>query len=283
MAKKSVLFSPTEEEINLEGAKLKSSQSEDSNENETNQNEIKSESLGEKEIKLSDVGKPDLNEKVKINFLNEESVENFTASKSKQSENKVEENENFFKGKTTEEVKTLISEEQKKSEKIDPETFYDIAAFLIFLIDATMSTALRWFAKDTSDSAYSLSNLKQQKLTKQLALILIKYQAKFSIEFMFLISIVILYIPAFLLAKSNRKENTPKVQAVKTTVVKQPVVHNPVVNNPVVNPIVETPNPIIETNEHNPNANEIHETITETEEFKIIKPKGRKKGRVARI
>ena len=43
-------------------------------------------------------------------------------------------------------------------------------------------------------------------LEYQLALILVKYQSKFSIEFMFLISLVICYAVPFTKARSRRKE-----------------------------------------------------------------------------
>jgi hypothetical protein len=69
-----------------------------------------------------------------------------------------------------------------------------------------MSSALKWWSKDTSESAYSLPEKKKSMLSYQLSLILMKYQAKFSIEFMFFLTMVVVYIPAVMLAKKRKKE-----------------------------------------------------------------------------
>lgn len=132
---------------------------------------------------------------------------------------------------------------KKKADDITPEDFYDIAEFIMSLIDATAASALKWWAKDSADSPYSLPEKKKNKLTKQLAKILIKYNAKFSIEFMFLIGLCIMYIPAFRLARKTRKENSKPVQIIQSPVVQKTYTENKkeekINNAPVVDPITE--------------------------------------------
>lgn len=164
--------------------------------------------LDQKVILNANVGKPDPNATTTIDFLDETQVNNLTASKTKVSENKSA--DDFFKGKTTDQIQSQLKAEEEKSKQVSPETFVEIARFIIFLIDASAAAFFRWWSGDQTDTAYSLSKPKQEQLVRQLATILIKYQAKFSIEFMFLISVLILYIPAFTLAKGNRKENKNK-------------------------------------------------------------------------
>lgn len=234
-----------------------------------------------KTVKQSDI-KEDINEEHEIDFLNEEHVSNFTSSKTKESENKKEENP--WKGKTMEEAQAQISEAEAEASKIDPETLYDIAEFIIFLIDASLSAAFKWWAKDTSDSAYSLSATKQKKLTKQLAAILIKYQAKFSIEFMFLVSIIILYMPAFWIAHSKRKElkKQPPKQPVQNFV--PPVYNNPVQNTETVKETEVTKTKPKKTKEPVFNEEEVkHEEPKKEEELQVVKPKRRRAGQPAKI
>lgn len=276
---------PTEK-LDISGATVKAT-NKDISGNEEHEEEHEEEKNEEehftKTVKQSDV-KEDINEEHEIDFLNEEHVNNFTSSKTKESQNKKEENP--WKGKSMEEAQSEISKAEEEASKIDPETFYDIAEFIIFLIDASLSAAFKWWAKDTSDSAYSLSATKQKKLTKQLAAILIKYQAKFSIEFMFLISIVILYMPAFWVAHSKRKEN--KKQVPKPIPYIPPVINNPVHNMEIIKeskPKKQKTDKIEEEeilNEEISNQNEVIEN--KDENLEVVKPKRKRRaGQPAKI
>ncbi len=229
-----------------------------------------------KEIKLSEVGKSDNDETVTINFLDEAQVNNFTQSEAKKSENKA--NKGFsYEGKSVEDIQKQIKQEEEQSKKIEPETFVEVARFIIFLIDALMSAGLRWFAKDNIDTPYSLNKTKQEQLVKQLSNILIKYQAKFSIEWMFLISIIVLYIPGFIAAKSKRKDfKEEPVVPKKQTVVKQEPIQQPVYKEYVSPSVseIEVHNPIVMDN-----VNEIVEEAV----VKTKKPTRRGKGGVRKL
>lgn len=104
--------------------------------------------------------------------------------------------------------KDILDYENSKSGKMEYKDFLKFSEFLITLIDTAISTGLRWFAKDTSSSAYSMPSANRKLLVEQLALILAKYQAKFSIEFMFFMGLIIMYAPAFIAAAKNRKDNS---------------------------------------------------------------------------
>lgn len=159
----------------------------------------------QKEILISEVGKSDPTETKRIDFLNEDHVNNFTASQAKKSENTVVKDD--LSGKTVEQI-----QEQMKREAAAPEKQYtvdewkEIAATIILFIDTGVSSLFKWWTKDTSDDAYSLSKPKQNMLTNQLAKILIKYQAKFPVEAMFIVTLLICYFPAYGIAKKRKKE-----------------------------------------------------------------------------
>lgn len=175
-----------------------------------------------KEVNFNEIGKNEEEENVVIDFNNTENIEQFTASSSKKSENQ---NSRLFDENTTaEDLRQKIQEEEEKSKDFKAKDFEDIARFIIFLIDSSISAGLRWWAKDTSDTAYQISKTKQEQLVSQLTLILVKYQTKFSIEFMFLITVLVLYIPPFMRARERRKElkNTP----VKFAEKKQEIIKN---------------------------------------------------------
>lgn len=195
----------------------------------TNENYI--DNLIDKKVVLnSEVNKVDPEATTEIDFTKEDYVNKITASKTKQSTNSTA--DDWFKNKSTDQIQQQLKEEEEKSKNIDPGTFVEIARFIIFLIDASAAAFFKWWSGDTSDSQYSLSKPKQEQLVRQLATILIKYQAKFSIEFMFLISVLILYIPAFTLAKGNRKDNKAKKPSQppnKQTTTPAPVYQEPTV------------------------------------------------------
>ncbi len=173
----------------------------------------------QKTINVDDIGKKEQGESITIDFMNEGHIENVTTAKTKRSEAPVDEEKSQFEGKNPEELKKEIKSAEEDSVKnFKTKDFEDIAKFIIFLIDTSFSTFFKWWAKDSSDQAYSLSKEKQNMLVYQLTLILVKYQARFSIEFMFLCSLVLLYAPAFMKAKDRKKEiNEIKTKDIKAT------------------------------------------------------------------
>jgi hypothetical protein len=177
----------------------------------------------QKTIDLGDVGKKQSGEKVTIDFMDESHIHQFTSSQAKKApENNTNGNSNF-NNKSAEEIQAEIKKAEEDSKKnFTAKDFEDIASFIIFLIDTGIASALKWWSKDTSESAYSLPEKKKQMLSYQLSLILMKYQAKFSIEFMFILTLFVVYIPPFMLAKNRKKEiANAKVQPVVVNNIKK--------------------------------------------------------------
>lgn len=247
----------TGKKFDISGASLKKEKKIEEEQEEEQEEEEEEEEEQEEEkdtVKFSETQKPEEDEEHEINFNSEEEVTKFTARKTKESQNKSEKEKGFGE-ETIEDVQKEISDAEKKANEIDPNDFYDIADFIITLIDSSAASALKWYSKDSSDSAYSLPKPKKDKLTKQLAKILIKYNARFSIEVMFIIGLIIMYLPAFRLARKNKKENTAQPIATPVQQVYQQPVHEYQHNQ-----VVEEKN------------DEVVEQKTETK-IEIVKPK----------
>jgi hypothetical protein len=168
----------------------------------------------QKTVDLSESGKKQAGEKVTIDFMNQDHISSFTAGETKKADENIGNSNSQFKDKSVEDLKAEIKKAEEDSTKnFTAKDFEDIARFMIFLIDTGLSSGLKWWSKDTSEAAYSLPEKKKEMLVYQLTLILTKYQAKFSIEFMFFLTIVIVYAPAFVKAKNNRKVNLNDVEA----------------------------------------------------------------------
>lgn len=212
--------------INISEATSQSSEQENSQEAQELQDiinkEINSGSIDymknlqdQKEILISEVGKSDPTETKRIDFLNEAHVDNFTASQAKKSENTVVKDD--LSGKTVEQVQEQMRREANAPEKqYTVDEWKEIAATIILFIDTGVSSLFKWWTKDTSDDAYSLSKPKQNMLTNQLAKILMKYQARFPVEAMFVVTLIICYFPAYGIAKKRKKE-IEEANAIKET------------------------------------------------------------------
>lgn len=238
------------EELDISGGTLKSKEIAESEENNESKEYAKN-ITDTKTVKLSEAGKTDVEEETTIDFLKEDQVNSFTQAKTKASENK---STKMFGDKTTEQIKEEIKKQEGQQEKIDPETFVDVASFIISLVDSAMSTALRWWGKDNTASPYELPKPKQEKLTKQLATILIKYQAKFPIEWLFLIGLLIAYLPGYMMARDKRKAAVPK----------QP---EPVKPNPIVKPAAMKKAEVVEETKTPVSENKAEEIIDMTDKI----------------
>lgn len=159
-------------------------------------------------INVTESEKKKLDEVVQVDFMDEEALKQ--SIKKPTNEARVEP-ESAFKGKTVEEVKNEIKEQEvKAAENFTVKDFENVAGFLISLIDTGVSTALRFWSGDTSDQAYSLPAQKRTMLEKQLTLILVKYQTKFSLEFMFICTLLIVYSIPFMKAREFRNKKKEK-------------------------------------------------------------------------
>jgi len=238
-----------------------------------------------KEVDFNDVGNTD-GEKVQINFDNQEDIEDFTAKQSKKSSSSPE-SKLYDDDTSAEELRERIKQEEQKSKEFKAKDFEEIARFIIFLIDASLSSLLRWWAKDNSDSSYQLGADKKNQLISQLTLILVKYQAKFNIEWMFLITVLVLYIPPFMRAHEHRKDTLaipvnpiPQQKPVEKKPEKKPtnVMKMDIVSSPVFQaPITKEPEPVIEEKKE-----EILEPVVEdasNENPEVLTPPRKKKRR----
>lgn len=111
------------------------------------------------------------------------------------------------------------SEADRSGDKFTFKDIHQIATFLINAFDGGIAILLNFLAKDTAVSAYSLPVETKRQLSEQLALILVKYQVKFKIEFMFLITLILAYMgPVGGAMKKRKKSLEPKVIAKKEEV-----------------------------------------------------------------
>ena len=167
-------------------------------------------------------------EKVKVNFMNKDFIKDYVGKKTVKSDEPTpgsgeEDSSNSTSGKdeTTEELRQRIKKDEEAYEKqFTPEDFEEIAGFVIDLVDAGISTALRVWAKDTSSRHYELEKSKKDKLAKQGKLILIKHKLKWSVEFVFVLSLVIFYAGPIQKARKRRQmlaEDSTKSTSTKTS------------------------------------------------------------------
>ncbi len=147
-------------------------------------------------------------EQVRIDFQDEDLASEFAATPTKNSADKGPSiNPNTPADKIGEDVKNY---EASKSGTLEYKDLLDTAKFLIGLFDTALSTALNWFAKDTSITAYSMTADQKKTLSEQLALILGKYQASFKVEFTFFIALIVMSAPYAIASVKNRKKNTKR-------------------------------------------------------------------------
>ncbi len=166
------------------------------------------------EINISD--KPEqVPEKATVNFLKNDFIKEEVGKKTA----KAKEPEPESSNETVSEIQDKIKKEEEQSEEqFTPEDFELFAEIIIDIIDIGFTSGLRWYAKDTSDTTYTITEKKKKTLVSQLTRILIKYQQKFSIEFMFIITILMVYATPFRAARSHRKKVMGAENAVEEAV-----------------------------------------------------------------
>lgn len=158
--------------------------------------------VGSKEIdtdKYKKAGK----EKTTLNFTKSSSFSQFMKQPTRDAEE--EKHEDRRSPQSAEEARKQIIEEENKTDNLTVEDFADIAETVVDVIDSVFSSILRWYAKDTSDAAYSLTEAKKKRLSRQMTKLLVKYQAKFKIEFLFILTLLAVYASPAMKAKENRE------------------------------------------------------------------------------
>lgn len=93
---------------------------------------------------------------------------------------------------------------------MNEEDFSMAAEFLINAYSYGLGAVCRWYAKDTTDAAYMLSDSGKKPLMKSLTKLLVRYQSKFSIEMMFFMMLITAAITPFIKANNKRQENIEK-------------------------------------------------------------------------
>lgn len=160
----------------------------------------------QKEVNLEDIGKNKVKETKTIDFLDDAQSLNYTQFKSKQSEAKDENSEKMFGTNDPNELRKQISEaENSAGKEYTIDDFKDIATFIITFIDVGASSFCKWWSKDTTSEPYSLGATNKNILIKQLTRILVKYQTRFPLEGMFIITLLLMYSGAFKAAYDRRK------------------------------------------------------------------------------
>lgn len=154
-------------------------------------------------------------ENVQAEFEEEDAATLFAAQPTRENQDKTE-----IPGNTSaEEVKKQVLEyEESKSGKLEYKDLKQYATVIVTLIDVSFSTLFKLFARDSARSVYELSKPNKEILIEQLTLILAKYQSRFKVEFMFFISLIIMYAPAGVEAFKNRKLTNKALQKKDTKV-----------------------------------------------------------------
>lgn len=146
-------------------------------------------------------------ETVRVDFMKTDFTKNYIGKKTVKSDEKSEKETVKEKKEDVKDLRDrIIREEKEYAENFTKEDFADIAEIMIDLLDTGVSTALRFWAKDTSDQAYEINVTKKKRLVKQLTLILVKYQLKWSLEFLFIITLLVTYYTPYMKARERRKE-----------------------------------------------------------------------------
>lgn len=158
------------------------------------------------QVDLKDLKEEQKNEKVSIDFMSNDYIEENIKKPTKKSEAPTENKEEENKSQTIEEVQKEIKEiEEEKNKSLKPQDYEEISSLVIGIIDFLMSSLLKWWGKDSSDAAYTLNEKKMKTLSHQMSLILIKHQQKWSIEMLFVFTLIAVYAGPVMAAKENRK------------------------------------------------------------------------------
>lgn len=167
-----------------------------------------------REINVDDTLKDDADKKVKITFKGKDFIKKEISKKT--ADAPLEEQSNEIKvntpkelgsvSETTEQIREkLIQAEETQVNNFTPDDYEMIAEFLIDTLDWGGSSALMYVAKDKTDSPYTLSVAKKERLKKQLTRILIKSNFKMNFGVLFAFSLVLAYMKPLKAALENRK------------------------------------------------------------------------------
>lgn len=153
---------------------------------------VETEVKGSKQVNV-EVGKK-IDEKVQIDFMGEKFAEEHASKKTKENTDQLKSSIPLDKkvGEIREDI--AKSEAKRNGDQFTFKDILQIATFLINAFDGGIGILLNFIAKDNRVSVYTLPVETKRQLSEQLALILVKYQVKFKIEFLFFITLVLAYM-----------------------------------------------------------------------------------------
>lgn len=177
----------------------------ESNENKFNSNQNDTSDKKEKIIDLKQSMQPE--KTATMDFDNDDHLDSEIKSTTQDAGKNDRQKDPNRKSISLDQAKEQIRDIESNSDKrFTYDEFEEFASFLLDLIDTGISSGLRWYAQDSSITAYEMPKKKIDSLKKNLTLILVKYQAKFSLEFMFVITLILAYSVPFMKARQMRKE-----------------------------------------------------------------------------
>lgn len=165
---------------------------------------------GSKQVKV-EVDKK-IDDTVQVDFMSDSFSQDHASKKTK--ENIGNTQSSIPLDKDINEVRDDIknAENKRGAEQFTLKDIHQIATFIINAIDGGFAILLNFIARDNRVSVYTLPAETKRQLTDQLALILVKYQVKFKIEFLFLMTIIIAYIGPVGGAIKNRKNPNREIR-----------------------------------------------------------------------
>lgn len=148
--------------------------------------------MGSKQVKVE--ADKVVDEKVQIDFMGESFANEFASKKTKENTEPLKSSIPLDKkvGEIREDI--AKSEAKRNGDQFTFKDILQIATFLINAFDGGIGILLNFIAKDNRVSVYTLPVETKRQLSEQLALILVKYQVKFKIEFLFFITLVLAYM-----------------------------------------------------------------------------------------
>jgi hypothetical protein len=142
----------------------------------------------------------------KVNFMDDNFMESLLNKKTEQSEEQTKGAEKGDSKGSGEDANVSSVDVTPDANAFTKDDMMDFAEVFMDILDMGISTALKFYSKDTSTAAYELSADKKRRLVRQLTNLFMKYQMKFSLEFMFIVTLLICYSVPIAKAKKTRKE-----------------------------------------------------------------------------
>ena len=140
----------------------------------------------------------------RVNFMDDNYMASMLNKKTEKSEEKNEGEEK--KAEQTSSSTSGGPEATPDANAFTKDDMQDFAEVFMDILDMGISTALKFYSKDSSTTAYELGADKKRRLVRQLTNLFMKYQMKFSLEFMFVVTLLICYSVPIAKAKKIRKE-----------------------------------------------------------------------------